>query len=217
MIRLLIVDDRSIFREGLASLLSLQEDLEVIGQGNNGREAIALTEQLQPDVILMDVRMPICNGVDATREIHQRYPWIRILMLTTFDEDDYIRESLQAGALGYLLKNTPAQQLATAIRSLHQGYSQLGPTIASKVFASIEPDTPKTQEDRPKRDYRELFSDRELEILRLIAQGKNNRQIAQLLHLSEGTVKNYISQIISQLNVQNRTQVALWVQKNLAR
>jgi DNA-binding NarL/FixJ family response regulator len=214
MIRLLIVDDQLIFRQGLASLLSLQKDLEVIGEGNDGREAIALTEQLQPDVILMDVRMPICNGVEATREIHQRYPWVRILVLTTFDEDDYIQQSLQAGALGYLLKNTPAQQLAAAIRSLNQGYSQLGPTIASKVFARIES---VTSENQPKREYRELFSDRELEILQLISEGKNNREIAKLLYLTEGTVKNYISQILCQLELQNRTQVALWVQKNLSK
>ena len=196
MIRLLLVDDQTLFRQSLASLLSLEEDLEVVSQASHGTEAIAQTEKLQPDVILMDVRMPICDGVVATREIHQRYPWIRILVLTTFDEDEYIWQSLQAGALGYILKSTPSNQIATAIRSLHQGYSQLGPTSAPKVFAQINPPTSKQV------DYQHL-SQRELEVLTLLAQGKKNRQIAQTLHLTEGTVKNHITHILCQLGVRD--------------
>jgi DNA-binding NarL/FixJ family response regulator len=138
MIKLLIVDDQLPFRQALVALLKLQNDLEVVGEASQGYEAIALTEQLQPEAILMDVRMPLCDGVEATREIHQRYPWIRILVLTTFDEDDYISRSLQAGALGYLLKDTPAPELAAAIRVVYKGYSQLGPTIAPKVFSQIQ-------------------------------------------------------------------------------
>jgi DNA-binding NarL/FixJ family response regulator len=210
MIRLLLADDQALFRQGLASLLSLEKDLEVVGQANHGKEAIALASQLQPDVILMDVRMPICDGVMATREIHQRYPWMRILVLTTFDEDEYIWQSLQAGALGYLLKSTPSGQLATAIRTLYQGYSQLGPTIAPKVFAQINPPTPK------KENYNHLFSDRELEILTLLSEGKNNREIAQTLHLTEGTVKNHITRILCQLEVRDRTQAALWAKQHLS-
>lgn len=185
------------FRQGLASLLALEEDLEVVGQASHGTEAIALTEQLQPNLILMDVRMPVCDGVVATREIHQRYPWIRILVLTTFDEDEYIWQSLQAGALGYLLKNTPSGQLAAAIRTLDQGYSQLGPTIAPKVFAQINPPAAK------QHNYQHLFSDRELEVLQLLGQGKNNREIATALHLTEGTVKNHITNILCQLGVRD--------------
>jgi DNA-binding NarL/FixJ family response regulator len=210
MIRLLLVDDQNLFRQGLASLLSLEEDLEVIGQASNGKEAIALTEQLQPDVILMDVRMPICDGVVATREIHQRFPWIRILVFTTFDEDEYIWQSLQAGALGYLLKSTPASQLAAAIRTLYQGYSQLGATIAHKVFAQLTPPPPVKQNSEQR-----LLSERELEVLTLVAQGKNNREIAQALHLTEGTVKNYVSQILARLGVRDRTQAALWAKQNI--
>jgi len=209
MIRLLLVDDQPLFRQGLASLLSLENDLEVVGQANDGREAIALTEQLQPDVILMDVRMPVCDGVVATREIHQRYPWIRILVLTTFDEDEYIWRSLQAGALGYLLKSTPAKQLAAGIRMLSWGYSQLGPTIAPKVFAHNSAAPKPTNE-------RHRFSERELEVLTMLGQGKNNREIAQTLHLTEGTVKNYISQILCQLGLRDRTQAALWAQQHLS-
>ncbi|BAZ10330.1 two-component transcriptional regulator, LuxR family protein [Calothrix sp. NIES-4071] len=209
MIRLLLADDQSLFRQGLASLLSLEEDLEIIGQANHGREAIALAEQLQPDVILMDVRMPVCDGVVATYEIHQRFPWIRILVLTTFDEDEYIWKSLQAGALGYLLKSTPSSQLADAIRTLYQGYSQLGPTIAPKVFAQLNPPP-----SPAKLSYHQQFSERELEILTLIGKGNNNREIAQKLFLTEGTVKNYVSQILARLQLRDRTQAALWAKQN---
>jgi DNA-binding NarL/FixJ family response regulator len=209
MIRILIADDQPFFRQGLADLLDLEEDLEIVGQANHGKEAIALTQQLQPDVILMDVRMPVCDGVEATRDIHQRFPWIRILVLTTFDEDEYIWQSLQAGALGYLLKSTPSHELATAIRTLHQGYSQLGPTIAPKVFAQINPPI------SPENDYQDWFSKRELEVLTLLAEGKNNREISETLYLTEGTVKNHITRILGQLGVRDRTQAALWAQQHL--
>jgi DNA-binding NarL/FixJ family response regulator len=206
MIRILLADDQILFRQGLVSLLALEDDLEIVGQADNGQEAIALTEKLQPHVILMDVRMPICDGVVATREIHHRYPAIRILVLTTFDEDEYIFKSLQVGASGYLLKNTPSSQLAAAIRMVYQGYSQLGPTIASKLFSQIH--LPVLKED-----LRHLFSSRELEVLILLAQGKNNREIAQALHITEGTVKNHITRILCQLGLRDRTQAALWAQK----
>ncbi|MGD2179983.1 response regulator [Lusitaniella coriacea] len=213
MIRLLLADDQPLFRQGLASLLSLEEDIEVVGEANNGKEAIALAEQLQPDIILMDVRMPICDGVEATRAIHQRYPWIRILVLTTFDEDEYVWQSLEAGALSYLLKSTPSQEVATAIRNLHRGYSQLGPTIAPKVFARLNGESGTSP--AMKEEYKELFSDRELDILNLLGQGYNNREIARSLHLTEGTVKNYVTRILDKLDVRDRTQAALWVQQHL--
>ncbi|MBD0261895.1 MAG: response regulator transcription factor [Tolypothrix sp. Co-bin9] len=208
MIRVLLVDDQALFRQGLASLLSLEEDLEIVGQGSHGFEAIALTLTLQPDVILMDVRMPICDGVVATGEIHQRFPWIRILVLTTFDEDEYIWKSLQAGALGYLLKSTPSAQLATAIRTLHQGHCQLGPTIAPKVFAQLHPPA-------IKQNLHYHLTERESEVLKLISHGKNNREIAQILYLTEGTVKNYVTQILGRLGLRDRTQAALWAKENL--
>jgi DNA-binding NarL/FixJ family response regulator len=208
-IRVLLVDDQPLFREGLASLLALEEDLDIVGQANHGKEAIVLAEQLQPHVILMDVRMPVCDGVEATRHIHQRFPWIRILVLTTFDEDEYIWQSLQAGALGYILKSTPSPQVASAVRTLHQGYSQLGPTIAPKVFAQLHPNPPQT------KDCSHQLTDRELEVLQLISQGKSNREIAQTLYLTEGTVKNYVSQILARLELRDRTQAALWAKQNL--
>jgi DNA-binding NarL/FixJ family response regulator len=211
MINLLIADDQDLFRRGLATLLNLEEDLCVVGQAENGQEAWELAKQLQPDVILMDVRMPICNGVEATQKIHQHYPWMRILMLTTFDEDDYIWQSLQAGALGYLLKSTPSEQLAIAIRSLQQGYSQLGPTIAPKVFAQINP----LLAASPDRSGAAELSPRERDVLQLIGQGYSNREISDRLHISAGTVKNHVTQILSKLQLRDRTQAALWSIQNL--
>jgi DNA-binding NarL/FixJ family response regulator len=208
MIRILLVDDQDLFRQGLAALLDLEEDLTIVAQAGNGQEAIEQAGETQPDVILMDMRMPVCDGVTATQAIRQRFPWMRILVLTTFDEDDYIWQSLQAGASGYLLKSTPSAQLATAIRTLHQGHSQLGPTIASKVFAQMNQPPAATDSS-----YR--FSERESEIIALLGQGLNNREIAQQLHLTEGTVKNHISRILSEMGMRDRTQVALWAQKNL--
>jgi DNA-binding NarL/FixJ family response regulator len=210
MIRLLLADDQPLFRQGLADLLAMEDDLEVLGQASHGKEAIALAQSLQPDIILMDVRMPICDGVQATREIHQQFPWMRILVLTTFDEDEYIWHSLQAGALGYLLKSSTAAQIAIAVRSLYEGQSQSGPTIATKLFARLNP-LP-TPTDSQNYD----FSERELEILEQIGMGKSNREIALELHLTEGTTKNYISKILSQLGMRDRTQVALWVQQHLS-
>jgi DNA-binding NarL/FixJ family response regulator len=209
MIRLLLVDDQDIFRQGLTALLSVESDFEVIGQARNGEEAISLAKTLQPHVILMDVRMPVCDGVQATREIHQHYPWIRILVLTTFDDDEYILQSLQVGALGYLLKRTPSQDIAAAIRSVSQGYSQLGPTIALKVFSQLKPVQPISNA------YQELLSKREIGVLKLVGQGKNNQEIAQDLFLSEGTVKNYVTTILAKLEMRDRIQIALWAQQNL--
>ena len=212
MIRILIVDDQPVFRQGLAALLSLENDFEVIGQAENGQDAIRLTEQLKPDVVLMDVQMPICNGVEATRKISQDFPWVKILVLTTFDDDDYIWDSLQAGALGYLLKRTPAEQMAISIRSVYMGYSQLGPTISPKVFTQMKP-SPSSGVH-----WQNFLSQREFEVLKLVGQGKTNQEISISLHLSEGTVKNYITRILQSLNqfdVRDRVQAALWAAHNL--
>jgi DNA-binding NarL/FixJ family response regulator len=209
MIRVLVVDDQSFFREGLVALLTLEADIEVVGQAVDGRAAIAQATSLQPDVILMDIRMPNCDGVAATREILKGYPWMRILVLTTFDEDEYVWESLKSGAAGYILKNTPSGQVADAVRTLYRGHSQLGPTIAPKLFAKMQ------AQGVPPQPPNLALSDRELDVLRLLGQGKTNRVIAQSLHITEGTVRNYISRILSELGVSDRTQAALWAQKYL--
>ena len=207
-IKLLLADDLPMFRNGLAALLSLEADLEVVGEANNGREAIALAESLQPDIILMDVRMPICNGVDATKIIHQRFPWIKILVLTTFDNDEYVWQSLEAGALSYLLKSASSTEVITALRALNKGHSQLDSSIAQKVFAQLKPLNKKT-------DNSPQFSDRELSVLKLLSQGQSNKEIARSLHLSEGTVRNHLSNIFCKLDVRDRTQAALWAQQHL--
>jgi DNA-binding NarL/FixJ family response regulator len=209
MIRILLADDQDIFRQGLAAMLAIEPDLEIVGTATNGQESIELAKDLQPQVVLMDVRMPICDGVQATREIHQHYPWMRILVLTTFDDDEYIFQSLQAGALGYLLKRSPASEIAAAIRSVAQGYCQLGPTIALKVFSQLK--SPQQVES-----LTHTLSNREIEVLKLIGAGQNNQEIAQALYLSEGTVKNYVTQIFSKMNLRDRIQAALWSQKYLS-
>jgi DNA-binding NarL/FixJ family response regulator len=213
MIRLLLVDDQALFRQGLAMLLAAEDDLVVVGQAAHGLEAISLAEQLQPDVILMDVRMPICDGVVATQTIHQRLPAIRILVLSTFDEDEYVWRSLQAGALGYLLKHTPDEQFVSAIRAVYRGYGQLAPAIATKVFTQLiaSPTAP----SKLQTHLQTKLSQRELEILHLIGQGKSNQEIAQILHLTRGTVRNYVSCLLSVLDVRDRTQAALWAQQHL--
>ncbi|MBI4784035.1 MAG: response regulator transcription factor [Oscillatoriophycideae cyanobacterium NC_groundwater_1537_Pr4_S-0.65um_50_18] len=210
MIRVLLVDDQDIFRQGLAALLSIREDIEVVGQACNGQEAIAFAAERQPDVVLMDVRMPICDGLTATHEIHQRYPWIQIVVLTTFDDDEYIWQSLQSGAIGYLLKRTPTDQVVSTIRSAYLGYSQLSPTIASKVFNQLT-----SKQFSSEAIEQSQLSKRELEVLMLIGQGKNNQEIAEMLHLSDGTVRNYVTRILSQLNLRDRVQAVLWAQQHL--
>lgn len=210
MIRLLLADDQEIFRQGLATMLSIESDLSIVGHATNGQEAIDAVKTTQPQVILMDVRMPVCDGVQATREIHHHYPWIRILVLTTFDDDEYILRSLQAGALGYLLKRTPASEIAAAIRSVAQGYSQLGPTIAPKAFSQLKSFGSEASSNLLKR-----LSKRENEVLKLLGTGKNNQEIAKELFLSEGTVKNHVTQILLKLEMRDRIQAALWAQQNL--
>ncbi|BDA70519.1 two-component transcriptional regulator, LuxR family [Calothrix sp. PCC 7716] len=211
MIKLLLVDDQALFLQGLTDLLLAEPDFEVVGQAQDGQIAIELAQTLQPDVILMDVRMPQTDGVVATRQIHQRYPWIRILVLTTFENDEYVYQSLQAGALGYLLKRTPSEQIAAAIRSVNQGYSQLGPTIAPKVFAQLKPTVTPSSEP----ECLTHLSRRQLEVLRLVGQGKNNQEIARTLYITEGTVKGYINQILRELGVRDRIQAVLWAQQYL--
>jgi DNA-binding NarL/FixJ family response regulator len=210
MIRLMLVDDQTLIRQGLASLLSLEDDFEIIGQAGHGQEAVSLAETLRPDIILMDIRMPVMDGVSATKSVKERHPDIRVLVLTTFDEDEYIVKAMQAGASGYLLKDAPTEQLAAAIRSVHSGFTQLGPTIAPKLVSKLN-----SPPAAPKEDVSSMFTGRELEILKLLGQGKSNKEIAQSLYITEGTVKNHITKILAQLNVRDRTQAALWAQQNL--
>jgi DNA-binding NarL/FixJ family response regulator len=205
MIRILLVDDQDLIRRGMKALLKSDADLEIVGEANNGEAAVAQVEQLKPDLVLMDVRMPGMDGVAATRIICQRFPHTRVLVLTTFDDQTYVRQALEAGAAGYLLKDTPFEELTQAIRMVHKGYTQLGPGIASKALGG-EPAPP------AQVDLGDL-TPREREILQLIAQGSSNREIAQQLFLSEKTVRNHVSNLLSRLGLRDRTQAAILMHK----
>lgn len=206
MIRLLLVDDQPLFREGLRTLLATQNDFEVVGEAGQGAQAVALANELRPDVILMDVQMPSLDGVAATRQIVAARLPSRIIMLTTFDDDENVFEGLRAGAVGYLLKDAPFAKLADAIRITARGESFLQPSIAAKVvveFARLGPSK------RPEAALTDPLSEREQEILKCLANGASNREIAQQLVLAEGTVKNHVTNILGKLGVRDRTQAAL--------
>lgn len=207
MIRVLLVDDQALIRQGLKALLELETDLTIVGEAENGQKAIDLSEHLQPDVILMDVRMPIMDGVVATGEIEKRCKKIKILVLTTFDDDEYVKAALQNGAMGYLLKDTPSEELAVAIRAVHKGYTQLGPGIVKKLVTQFSQVIANQLPTLPP-GLAEL-TPREKEVLRLISMGDNNREISQKLYISEGTVKNHVTNILNRLNLRDRTQAAI--------
>ena len=202
-IRVLIVDDQTLIREGLASLLMMQSDLEVVGKAAGGREAIGLAAQHAPDVVLMDVRMPGMTGLAATREIHQRWPDMRVIVLTTFDDDEYVCEALRAGAAGYLLKNADPDHLAHAIRAVHAGQSILDPAVTQTVIQHF---TQATSTQPARIAVSERLTDRERAVLRLMVDGLSNNAIAGQLCLSEGTVKNHLTHIFQKLDVTDRAQ-----------
>jgi DNA-binding NarL/FixJ family response regulator len=213
MIRILIVDDQTIIRHGLKSLLEIQEDLTVVGDAANGQEAleeIAFFQQQSqvPDVVLLDVRMPVMDGVATTQELKNNYPEIKILILTTFDDDEYISQAMNYGAKGYLLKDSPPEDIAMAIRVVNKGHTYMGSGLLEKMLQHSP--QPEVVNAAIARQLAEL-SPREQEVLNLIATGSNNREIAQKLYISEKTVKNHITSILSKLNLRDRTQAALFV------
>ncbi len=208
MIRVLIVDDQHLVREGLKSLLHAQADMAVVGAAENGRQALEIIAQTDPEVLLLDVRMPQMDGVAVVQAVQQQWPQIRILMLSTFDHDEYVHRAMQYGAKGYLLKDTHPDILAAAIRSVYQGHTHLGPGLFEKMMHS--PPTGSSAQDPIELPpgWSELTG-REKEVLSLIAQGASNREIAQTLYISEKTVKNHITHIFSRLNLRDRVQAAL--------
>jgi RNA polymerase sigma factor (sigma-70 family) len=213
MIRLLLVDDQSLICQGLKAMLSLETDLEVIGTADNGEMAIEQVGTLKPDVVLMDLRMPVMDGREATRLISQQFPEVKVLVLSTFDDDRYIADSIRAGAKGYLLKDMPSEELAQAIRVVHQGYTQMGPGLLEKLMLNsvprpedvLEPDS--VSQELPKEFA--LLTPREREVLDLVALGLTNRDIAQQLYISEGTVKTHVTHLLTRLNLRNRAQLAI--------
>lgn len=207
-IRVLLVDDQSLFREGLETLLSVHKDILVVGVAGNGREAVEVAAKVQPDVVLMDVRMPVLDGVRATRRLKEALPQCRVIVLTTFDDDEYVFDALRAGAVGYLLKDVASAQLVEAIRAAARGESILEPSVAAKViaeFTRVSSMLPSTQMEQ----LTEPLSERELEILGMIARGATNKEIANQLFITEGTVKNHVTHILGKLGVRDRTQAAL--------
>lgn len=203
-IRVLIADDQAITRSGLRSLLSAVEGLDILGEAQNGEEAVELAAALQPDVILMDLRMPGVNGIEATRQIHRTSPQIGILILTVFEDDTSVFPAIRAGARGYLLKNTEQDELVQAIRTAAGGGAIFSPGIAQKVLAYLK---------TPQPEYPDMLFDdltaREHEILELIAQGKTNSEIALVLHLSPKTVSNYISNVLLKVHATDRAKLML--------
>ncbi len=206
-VKILIVDDQSLFREGLRTLLSVQPDFDVVGEAGNGEEALRQAVRLHPDVILMDLRRPVMDGVTATHRLREALPQSRVIALTTFDDDEYVFEGLRAGAVGYLLKDVSSEKLFEAIRAAEKGEYFLLPSITAKVMAEfsrlsrITPSQASTLE--------EPLSPREMEILRLVATGASNRDIADTLVIAEGTVKNHLTNILGKLSAKDRMQAVL--------
>jgi DNA-binding NarL/FixJ family response regulator len=194
------------FREGLRTLLATQPDFEVVGEAANGEEALHLSTTSHPEVVLMDLRMPILDGVAATRRLRALHPEVRVIVLTTFDDDEDIFEGLRAGALGYLLKDASSAKLFEAVRAAARGESFLQPSVAAKVVAEFA----RLAEHAPRAEVpAEALSDRELAVLRLVAQGSSNKEIALALFIAEGTVKNHLTNILTKLDARDRTQAAL--------
>ncbi len=206
-IRILVVDDQPLMRDGIASLLARQSDLRVIGQASHGIEAVEQAQSAQPDVILMDIRMPLMDGIHATQEITKSQPGAKVLMLTTFDDDEYIVASLRAGAVGYVLKDIASEELAEAVRLAHRGIFHFDGRAGRKLATLLkESNAPKT----PPSVSPDRLTEREREVLMLVAKGYSNQEIADALTISEGTVKNHISSILGQLQVRDRIQLIIY-------
>jgi DNA-binding NarL/FixJ family response regulator len=206
-IRILLVDDQKLMREGLRILLELEPDLQVIAEAGDGQAAVAAYADDQPDVVLMDVRMPGMDGVEATWRLCERWPQARVIILTTFDDEEYIFEGLRAGARGYLLKDVSGAELADAVRKVAAGGALIEPSVARKVLAEFARLSPPAR--TPEEGLPEPLSEREQAVLRLLAIGLSNREIAERLSLAEGTVKNYVTNILQKLGVRDRTQAAV--------
>lgn len=206
-IRVLLVDDQTMFRDGLKVLLRAEKDLEVIGEAGDGEEALQKAAELKPDVILMDLRMPVMDGATATRHLKSRHPECRVIVLTTFDEDAAVFDAMRSGAIGYLLKDAPTEKLYEAIRAAYRGESVLQPSVAARLVAQFS----RLAESAPRwsQELVEPLSAREMDVLRLMTAGDTNREIAQKLVVAEGTVKNHVTSIFNKLDVTDRTKAVV--------
>jgi DNA-binding NarL/FixJ family response regulator len=213
-VRVLVVDDQQLIRESIASLLSIQDGIEVVGTAGDGRDGVAQATALAPDVILLDVRMPGMDGVEAAAIMRRQAPAAKVVMLTTFDDEEYVVRALRSGAIGYLLKDLPARELAEAVRLAHAGVAQFDPAVVLRLVSALDrpAGAPATgaATDLPGDAAALPLTAREVEVLRLIAAGSTNREIAASLYVSEGTVKNHVSHILTRLALRDRTQAALY-------
>jgi len=211
-IRVMLVDDQQIVRQGLATILLYEEDIEVVGEAGDGQEAVSAAQALRPDVVLMDLKMPVLGGVPATRQIREALPETQVIVLSTYDTDDLVFQAIRAGANGYLLKDASSETLSAAIRGVVHGESQLDPTVARKVLGEFQRlAIEETTRRPPPSEYlaAEPLTPREQEVLELLVEGLSNRDIAGRMHLTEGTVRNYVSRIIAKLQANDRTQVVI--------
>ena len=205
-IRLLLVDDEDIIRYGLSAILQCETAIEIVGQACNGQDAVDQAQQLRPDIVLMDIAMPVMDGVTATGLICRALPDVKVLILTTSTEDKHLHEAIQQGALGYFLKNIPPEDFIHLIQSTCKGYMQFDPTMGQKLHQQSKPPQPA----KCPSDWKGV-TPREREVLKLIAAGASNREISQMLHIAEKTVKNHVSNILSRVGLRDRTQLAIWV------
>jgi DNA-binding NarL/FixJ family response regulator len=208
-IRVLVADDQALFREALAALLSVQAGIEVVGEAANGREAVEAATRLEPDVVLMDLRMPVLDGVGATRQLPADRPGVRVLALTTFDGDEEVFAAVRAGAVGYLLKDATTQRLVEAVVAADRGESVLSPSVAAKLVARVAALSTEPPARKAAQPLVDPLTERELDVLRELSRGASNREIARALFLTEGTVKNHVSSILAKLGARDRTQAAL--------
>ncbi|MEO0869600.1 MAG: response regulator transcription factor [Cyanobacteria bacterium J06642_11] len=208
-IRVLLVDDEDLVRYGLKMICQAHENIDVVGEASNGKDAIAQTQKLRPDVVLMDVTMPVLDGVSATEAIRTQYPDTKVLILTVHTNDDHLVDAIQNGASGYFLKNTPPEDVGNIIRSTHKGYLQIGPTLGEKLLQRLQAPRPPKPPTKPTKGKLGI-TPRENEVLSLIAEGASNREIAQMLHITEKTVKNHVSSLLNRVGLRDRTQLALW-------
>ena len=217
-IKIVLVDDQTLFVESLRTVLETRaDDLQVVGVAGDGRQAVEVVAQTGPDIVLMDVRMPGVNGVESTRLIKEQYPETRVLMLTTFDDDQYVIEALRLGAVGYLLKNMPPSELISAIRAVYEGGVLISPQVANKLVGLITNSQMRSEDAQPHNSIAALvnhLSGREKEILQLMAEGLDNKEIARKLFIAEQTVKNYVSVIYSKLGVRDRVQASRMVMES---
>lgn len=214
MINIIVADDQKIVREGIKMILSLYEEINILGEAENGKQLIILLENLLPDVILMDVRMPIMDGVEATKIIKEKHKNVKVIILTTFNEDEYIFKAIKNGAEGYLLKDAGSEYIIKAIKSVYNGAMLLDPEVTAKVvkaFNSIANDKQSSNESDKAKHKLDVLTPRERDVAKLVAQGKSNKDICKVLFLTEGTVKNYVTRILEKLELNSRTELAILI------